>query len=99
MPECEQRQLKAFASKKAFRAIGYRLITRIQNFDGGEFDECEVVGAVLFKAGCDGSEVFEFAKEAFDEVAVSIEEGAERWASLAGRHWLDVRPRTACRHF
>jgi hypothetical protein len=37
---------------------------------------------VLFEAGGDGTEVLEFAEEAFDEVAVAIEEGAERRAAF-----------------
>jgi hypothetical protein len=41
--------------------------------DGGE----EVVVAFVIPS-CDCAEVFEFVEEAFDEVAVSIEERAER---------------------
>ena len=41
-----------------------------------EFDESKVVFAVLFEAAGGGAEVFAFAEEAFDEVAVAIEEGA-----------------------
>ncbi len=51
----------------------------------GELDEGEVVGVVLFIARGDGSEVFEFIEEALDEVAVSVEEGAERRPRLLER--------------
>jgi hypothetical protein len=40
---------------------------------------------VLFEAGGDGTEVLESAEEAFDEVAVAIEDGAERRAAFG---WL-----------
>ncbi len=64
---------------------------------GCELDEGEVVGVVLFIARGDGPEVFEFVEEALDEVAVSIEKGAERRHRLSVRHRLDVGPGTPCR--
>jgi hypothetical protein len=50
---------------------------------------------VFFEARGDGSEMFDLVEEPLDEVAVSIEEGAEGRDVLASRHRLDVRPRTA----
>src|SRR6185437_6590637 len=43
--------------------------------DGGEFDEGEVVGVVLFVARRYGTEMFELVEEAFDQVAEAIEVG------------------------
>ena len=40
---------------------------------GGEFDEGEIVGVVLFEARCDGPEVFELIEEAFDKVSEAVE--------------------------
>ena len=57
--------------------LGHRLISSHPDSGGGEFDEGEVVGVVLFVAGGDGPEVLELVEEALDEVAVAIEEGAE----------------------
>src|SRR5450631_358108 len=68
------------------------------DFGWSEFDESKVVFAVLFEAGGDGTEVLEFAEEAFDEVAVAIEEGAERRAAFAAGHRLDVGPCAARGH-
>ena len=38
----------------------------------------------------DGAEVFEFVEEALDEVAVSVEEGAEGWLGLFFLHFLEI---------
>lgn len=47
---------------------------------------------MLFEAGCDGSEVFEFIEEALDAIAISIKVGTEGWDVDAPRHRLDVGP-------
>ena len=47
---------------------------------------------MLFEARRDGPEVLDLVKEAFDEVAIAVEEGAEARDALAVRHRLDVRP-------
>jgi len=39
---------------------------------GGEFDQGEIVGVVLFEAGRDGPGVFELVEEALDQVAVAV---------------------------
>ncbi len=59
---------------------------------GGEFDDGEIVRVVLFKAGCDSSEMLDFAEEPLDVVAVSIEERAECRDVDPVRHWLDIGP-------
>ena len=58
----------------------------------GKLHEREVVDIVLLVSGRDSPEVLEFVEEAFDEVTVSVEEGAERRHPLAAREWLDVGP-------
>jgi CO/xanthine dehydrogenase Mo-binding subunit len=60
-----------------------------------EFDEREVVGVVLFVSRGDGTEVFELVEEAFAEIAVSIEEAAERRDVLAVGHGFDTGPGAA----
>lgn len=67
------------------------------DFGGCEFDECEIIGVVFFVTGGDGSEVFELVEEALDEVAVSVEEPAERWWSEPAGHGFHIGPGTACR--
>ena len=65
--------------------------------DGSEFDEGEIVVGMLFVSCCDGAEVFEFVEEALDQVALSVEIGAEGGHVLAVRHGLDVGPCAARR--
>jgi hypothetical protein len=43
-------------------------------FDGGEFDEREVIGLVFFETRRDGTEVFELVEEALDKIAQPVEE-------------------------
>jgi hypothetical protein len=62
--------------------------------DGCELDGCEEVVVSFVMARCHGLELFEFAEEALDEVAVAIEEGADDGAALAISHRLDVGPDT-----
>ena len=57
--------------------LGHRLIKPHPYFDGGEFDECEIVFGMFFEAHGDDPEVFDFVEEALDAVAISVEEGAE----------------------
>ena len=38
---------------------------------------------MFFEAGSDGAEMLQFVEEAFDEIAVAVEEGAERRLDLA----------------
>src|SRR6516225_11558808 len=59
---------------------------------GGELDECEVVGIVLFEARGNGSEVFELVEEALDEVSETIEEMTEGWKVDPPRQGFDVGP-------
>jgi hypothetical protein len=51
---------------------------------------------VLFEAGGDGTEVLEFAEEAIGEVAVAIEEGAERRAAFPALDLLISPARLLC---
>src|ERR1700722_1033232 len=60
--------------------------------DGGEFDEGEVVGVVLFVARRPGPEMFEFVEEALDEISKAIEVAAEGGDVHPARHWFDVAP-------
>lgn len=85
------------ASGAFFLRLGDRLIKPHPNSRGGEFDEGEVVGVVLFVARGDGPEVFELAEEALDEVAISVEEAAEGRDVPAVWHRLDVGPGAAGR--
>lgn len=62
------------------------------DFDGGEFDERELVGAVFFKARRDGAEVLELVEVAFDEIAQPVEEWVEDRNVCASGHRLDVAP-------
>jgi hypothetical protein len=59
--------------------LGHRLIMPQPDADGRELDEGEVVGGALFVSGGDRTVVFDLIEEAFDEVPVAIEEGAEHW--------------------
>jgi hypothetical protein len=56
-----------------------------------------ITPVVLFEAGGDRPEVFEFVEEAFDEISEAIEVWAERWKVDAPGHRLDVgqAPRSA----
>src|SRR6476660_215638 len=65
------------------------------NFDCGELHEGEVVGVVLFEAGRHSAKVFDLVEEPLNEIAVAIEEAAERGDVLAVWHWLDVGPSAA----
>ncbi len=47
---------------------------------------------MFFEARGDGPEVFEFVEEALDEVAISIEEGAECGPGLSMRQRPDAGP-------
>ena len=60
--------------------------------DGCEFDADEIVGRVLVVAGGYCSEVLDLVEEAFDEVAVAVQERAEGGDILAVRHRPDVGP-------
>lgn len=62
--------------------------------DGGE-----VVVVSLIISGGDSSEVFEFVKEAFDEVAMFVEEAAEHRFDHTLRHGADIGPSAARIHF
>lgn len=55
-------------------------------------DRGEEIVVASVKAGGDGSEVFEFVEEALDEVAASIEEGAEGENDLLVAHGFDAGP-------
>jgi len=66
------------------------------NFDGGEFDEREVIGVVFFETRRDGLEVFELVEKAFHEIAQPIEDRAEHRNIYASRHRLDVAPGALC---
>ena len=68
---------KLTSTKNATVMLGHQLISAHPDACGGELDEGEVVGVVLFVAGGDGAEVLELVEEALDEVAVAVEEGAE----------------------
>ena len=59
---------------------------------GGEFDEREVIGVVLFVTRRHGPEMFEFVEEAFDEVSEAIEKSAEGGDVHPVGHWFDVAP-------
>lgn len=50
---------------------------------------------MLFEAGGNGSEMLDLVEEAFDEIAISVEERAERRNVDASRHGFDVRPGAA----
>ena len=51
-------------------------------------DGCEEVIVAFVVSGCNGAEVFEFAEEAFDEVAIFVEKVAEGGLNN-GRYILD----------
>ena len=65
---------------------------------GGKFYKREVVGVVLFEAGCNRSGMLEFAEEALDEVPVMVKPRAEHGNVHPSRHWLDVGPSTTAGH-
>ena len=65
---------------------------------GGEFDEREVVGIVLFEACGDCPGMLELAEEPLHQVPVSVEPGAEGWDVHTARHGLDVRPSASIGH-
>lgn len=67
---------------------------------GGEFDEREVVGIVLFEARGDCSEMLELVEEAFDEVAVAVavEPRAEGRDVYPIGHRFDVSPGSSLGH-
>ena len=50
---------------------------------------------MFFEAGCGGSEMFDLAEEAFDEIAQAIEPCTEGGESDASGHRLDVAPGAA----
>lgn len=75
--------------------LGHRLISSHPDSYGCEFNESKVVGVMLFVAGCDGSEVFDLAEKAFDQVAQAIEQRAECGDVNASGHRLDVGPGAA----
>ena len=62
---------------------------------GGQFDESEIVGVVLFEAGGDGSEVLQPVEETLDEIAKAVKEGAESRDIDASRHRFDIGPGAA----
>jgi len=51
----------------------------------------------VFISSGDGSEVFDLVEEPIDQIAISVEEGAERWDIGNGRHRLDVVPHATIR--
>ena len=67
--------------------------------DRGELDGCEVVVVSLIVSGRDSSEVFEFVEEAFDQVAIFVEEVTEHRFDHALRHGADIGPGAARIHF
>jgi hypothetical protein len=56
--------------------------------DGGELDGCEEIVVSFVVTGCDGTKVFEFVEEAFDQIAVAIEKWAERRDIFCGSAWV-----------
>ena len=52
----------------------------------------EIVLGVFFEARYDGAEVFDLAEEAFDEIALSVEEVAEVGDVFPVRFRLDAAP-------
>ena len=62
---------------------------------GGQFDEGEIVGVVLFEACGNGAEVLQLVEETLDEIAEAIEEGAERRNVETSGHRLDIGPGAA----
>jgi hypothetical protein len=59
--------------------------------------DAEVVIALVVSCSY-GTELLEFAEEALEEIAVSIDVGAEGRPTLAVRHGLDVGPGATCCH-
>jgi hypothetical protein len=49
-------------------------------------DGCEEIVVSFVVTVCDGTRVFEFVEEAFDQIAVAIEKWAERRDIFAVRH-------------
>jgi len=78
--------------------LGHRLIMTQPDSDRGELHRGEEVIVPLVIPGCDSTEVFETIEEAFDQIAVSVKEGAEGRASPAVFHRAYVRPGAAGRH-
>ena len=62
---------------------------------GGELDEREVVGVVLFEASGDSSEVLNLVEEALDEIAEAMKETTEGGDVDAPGHWFDIGPGSA----
>src|SRR5262245_31578760 len=88
---------KSYASVR-FDPLGHRLIEPHPNSGGGEFDESEIIGVILFEPRCDGPEMLQFAEEALDQIAIAVEEGAEGRDLHAPGHGLDVGPSALARH-
>jgi hypothetical protein len=65
---------------------------------GGELYDGKMVCVVLFEAGCDGSEVLDLVKEAIDQIAVAIQEGAESQCLHPPGHGLDIGPGALADH-
>ena len=83
------------ATLKTTAFLGHRLISPQPDACCCELDAGEVVGCVLFVSGRNGAVVLEFAEETLDEVAVPVQEGAERGHVDPIGHRLDVGPGTA----
>src|SRR3972149_3306702 len=80
---------------RGIAALGHRLIKSHPDSGRGELDTGEIVVGAFVVARGDASEVFEFVKEALDEVAVAIKEGAEGRDVLAVRDGVGIGPRAA----
>jgi hypothetical protein len=63
--------------------------------DRGKLDGVEEVVIALAIADGDGSEVFALVDEAFDQIAVAIEERADGHFAFAVRNGFDAGPRAA----
>jgi len=63
---------------------------------GGELDEREVVGVVLFEASGDSSEVLHLVEEALDEISEAMKKAAEGRDVDAPGHGFDVGPGSTC---
>jgi len=98
-PGCTAVQLAVaiYAEKSANQRISTRSPTHKSQPDagGGELDEREVVGVVLFEASGDSSEVLNLVEEALDEIAEAMKETTEGGDVDAPGHGFDVGPGSA----
>ena len=67
----------------------YSLPIPVQTNRATSLDGCEEVIVAFVVTGCNGTEVLDFAEEAFDEVAIFVEKMAEGGLDFAPGHRFD----------